>query len=89
MDDVAYTWAAVRALHLLGRRAGRPRRVRRATCGRCWNADGGFGDRPGWASNPVATYYALDALAALGALDAAPPTARRPRGHRRAAAGRA
>ena len=34
-----------------------------------WNEDGGFGDRPGWLSNPIATYYALDALAALGALD--------------------
>ena len=37
------------------------------------NADGGFGDRPGTPSNPVATYYALDALAALEALDDAPP----------------
>src|SRR4030042_1243556 len=29
------------------------------------NEDGGFGDRASWASNPVATYRALDALAAL------------------------
>ena len=67
VDDVAYTWAAVRA----------PRSCsvqRRPTATRCvalpalaGNADGGFGDRPGWASNPLATYYALDALAALGA----------------------
>src|SRR5439155_8841464 len=37
--------------------------------------DGGFGDRPGGLSTPVATYYALDARAALNALDTA-PTAR-------------
>jgi hypothetical protein len=34
------------------------------------NADGGFSDRPGWMSNPLATYHALDALEALGALSA-------------------
>jgi hypothetical protein len=33
------------------------------------NADGGFADRPGWERNPLATYYVLDALAALGELD--------------------
>jgi hypothetical protein len=71
VEDVAYTWAAVRALALLG--AGP---ADRAACLR-WlhslaNADGGFAGRPGWASNPVATYYALDALAALGALDSIP-----------------
>ncbi len=70
-DDVAYTWATVRALKELGSAPGN-----RDGCIRylqsLWNADGGFADRPGWASNPVATYYALDALDALGALDAAP-----------------
>jgi len=43
------------------------------------NADGGFGDRPGWASNATATYYALDALAALNALDALDRIRPRPR----------
>jgi len=33
------------------------------------NADGGFSDRPGWLSNANATYYALDALDVLGALN--------------------
>jgi hypothetical protein len=61
-----YTWAAVRALKQLGAGPGD-----RDACLRyldsLWNADGGCGDRPGWASNPMATYQTLDALAALGA----------------------
>ena len=57
-----YTWAAVRALALLGSApADRDACVRYLWSLR--NADGGFGDRPGTPSNPVATYYALDALA--------------------------
>ncbi|HWH72572.1 MAG TPA: prenyltransferase/squalene oxidase repeat-containing protein, partial [Candidatus Sulfotelmatobacter sp.] len=67
VDDVAYTWAAVRALHQLD--AGP---ANREACLKYLyslaNADGGFGDRPGWLSNPMATFYALDALQALGAL---------------------
>jgi prenyltransferase beta subunit len=71
-DDAAYTWAAVRALALLGAAP-----AQRDECARylwsLWNADGGFGDRPGVPSNPVATYSALDALGTLNALaDAAP-----------------
>ena len=66
VDDVAYTRAALRALQFLG---GQP--LDRDAC-LTWlfslaNADGGFGDREGWQSNPLATYYALDALDALGA----------------------
>jgi hypothetical protein len=65
VDDLAYTWAAVRALRLLG--AGP---ADREGCARylasLWNPDGGAGDRPGWASNPVAAYHALDAQDALG-----------------------
>lgn len=69
VDDVAYTRAAVRALHLVGAEP-----ADRQSC-IAWllslaNADGGFGDRPGWRSNPMATYLALDALEALGALAA-------------------
>lgn len=68
-DDAAYTWAALRSLALLG---AQPKH--REAC-IDWlvslaSADGGLGDRPRWDSNPMATYYALDALAALGALDA-------------------
>lgn len=68
VDDVAYTRAAVRALKLLGAAP-----AHRDTClaylHSLANADGGFSDRPGWLSNPLATYYALDALDALNALD--------------------
>lgn len=77
LDDVAYTWSAVRALKALD--------AEPADCAACvrylaslHNADGGFSDRPDWLSNPVATYYALDALDALGALDAIPVAPRPP-----------
>jgi hypothetical protein len=67
-DDVVYTWAAVRSLHELGSSPSR-----RAECVKylasLWNSDGGFADRPGWLSNPLATYHALDALQTLDALD--------------------
>lgn len=68
VDDVAYTRAALRALTLLGAEP-----ANREAC-LAWlhslaNADGGFSDRPGWLSNPLATFYALDALNTLGALD--------------------
>lgn len=76
-DDSAYTWAAVKSLALL-----KAEPADRAACVQylhsLWNSDGGFADRPGWASNPLATFYALDALAALGALEAAPPTPKKP-----------
>ena len=67
VDDVAYTRAALQALVLLGGEV-----ANRAAC-LAWlrslaNADGGFADRPGWLSNPLATYYALAAFEALGVL---------------------
>jgi prenyltransferase beta subunit len=65
VDDVAYTWAAVHALAAVD---AKPQRG-----GKCAeylhslrNPDGGYGDRPGRHSNPVATFYALSALKALG-----------------------
>jgi hypothetical protein len=71
IDDVMYTWAAVRALkELESVPADREACIR--YLGSLWNADGGFGDRPGWLSNAVASYYALEALEALGALGSAP-----------------
>lgn len=77
VDDVAYTWAAVRALKLLGSAP--------LNCDACvawlWslaNEDGGFADRNGWLSNPMATYYALDALDALAALPNPPARLGRP-----------
>ncbi|QEL15644.1 prenyltransferase/squalene oxidase repeat-containing protein [Limnoglobus roseus] len=75
IDRSTYTHAAVRALALLGAAP-----ADKAACVRyvhsLRNADGGFGDRPGWASNPMATYEAVDALAALGALDEPPSAAK-------------
>lgn len=68
IEDIVYTRAAVRALKLLGAApANRDACIRQIHS--LANADGGFGDRPGWASNATATFYALDALDALGALD--------------------
>ncbi len=68
MDDIAYTWAAVNSLKLLGGQF-----KNRLACinyiHSLINEDGGFGDRPGWCSNAMATYYALDALRQLDALD--------------------
>ncbi len=66
-DDVAYTRAAIRALELLGA-APAKRDAGVEYLRSLANADGGLGDRPGWLSNPMATYYALDALSALGEL---------------------
>lgn len=80
VDDVAYTWAAARLLKHFNTAP-----AERAACiaylHSLRNEDGGFADKPGWQSNPVACYYAVDALAALGALDEEPKTsvARPPR----------
>ncbi|MFB3827029.1 MAG: prenyltransferase/squalene oxidase repeat-containing protein [Bryobacteraceae bacterium] len=71
IEELGYTWAAVRALEALGSAP-----ARRDACVE-WvrglrNADGGYCDRPGQLSNLTATFYALDALRALGAAPAAP-----------------
>ncbi|MCL4402003.1 MAG: prenyltransferase [Acidobacteria bacterium] len=62
---VDYTWASLKALKSLGAGPKDPAAAR-AYLISLWNRDGGFGDRPGRASNPVATWQALDALALLG-----------------------
>ncbi len=67
-DDIAYTWAAVRSLRLLGAEPRDPEACARSIKSLV-SFDGGFSDRQGWLSNPLATYYALDALVALKALD--------------------
>lgn len=84
VDDVAYTRAAVRSLQLLG---AKPRDAQRCVTylRGLVTADGGFSDRPNWLSNPLATYYALDALDALSALDAV-DSSRGPGGEMSAAA---
>lgn len=73
--EVAYTWAAIKALQFF---SAKPQNV--AACIQYLlslrNADGGFSNRPGLPSNPISTYYAIDALKALGAfssLSAAQP----------------
>jgi len=64
LDDVAYTWAAVLSLaRLRAAPADAPACTRYLRS--LHTADGGFADRPGWSANPVATYYAVEALAAL------------------------
>lgn len=68
-DDVIYTWAGVKALQLLG---AKPKNVS-STINyliSLRNADGGFGDRPGLHSTPVASYYAIDALKTLNSISA-------------------
>ncbi|HEX5176186.1 MAG TPA: prenyltransferase/squalene oxidase repeat-containing protein, partial [Chthoniobacteraceae bacterium] len=67
-DDVAYTRAAVRGLKLLGA-APLHRDACVASLLALANPDGGFGDRAGWLSNPLATYCALDALEQLEAVE--------------------
>ena len=67
-EDLAYTWAAVRALSLTQSSPKDAQSIIQAIH-RCANSDGGFGDRPGWPSNPVATFYAIDTLHTLEALD--------------------
>ncbi len=67
--EVAYTWAAVKSLCLL---SATPSDVK--ACIRYLlslrNEDGGFGNRLGLPSTPEATYYAVDALKELNALNA-------------------
>lgn len=62
--DVWYTWAAIKLLKTLGEMPN--------DSGTCitWlnslqNADGGFGDRPGWSSRLYSTYYAVHAIEML------------------------
>ncbi len=64
LPDVWYTWAAVRTLKALGSEPTDP-----VACLR-WlnslqNADGGFGDRPGWDSRLYSTCYAVQTLEML------------------------
>ncbi len=65
-DEVAYTWAAVKSLHILQQKP-----LNEKACVTYLlslrNTDGGFGNRPGLSSTPMSTYYAIDALKELNA----------------------
>ena len=67
LDHVDYTWAALKALKLLGAMPKDPAGVRSYLTS-LWNHDGRFGDRLGRASNPLAMRQALEALNILGPL---------------------
>lgn len=73
IEDITYTWAAVRILRHLDASPDR-----REACinhlGSLRNEDGGSSDQPGWPSNPMATYRALDAIQSLSASDRLVPT---------------
>jgi hypothetical protein len=65
VDDIAYTWAALHLLKLLDSTPANS-----AGCA-AWissllTKEGGFQDLPGGEPNPLATFYALDALRLLG-----------------------
>lgn len=66
-DELAYTWAAVKALNLLGSQPDDMDAVIRYLLS-LQNLDGGFGNRPGLPSTPMSTFYAIDTLFSLGML---------------------
>jgi len=72
VPDVTYTWAALRILKHFGVGSDylEDWMGDLLTLG---NADGGFGPRRRWPSNPEATYRVLDTLHALGVLDSFAP----------------
>jgi hypothetical protein len=73
VEDVIYTWTAVQVLkHFDAAPADREACIKHVLSLR--NADGGFGPRPGWPSNPEATYRALEVLHVLNALDRLAPS---------------
>src|SRR5699024_10567407 len=65
-DEVAYTWAAVKALQLLSAKPENEKACIQYLLS-LRNADGGFGNRPDLPSTPMSTYYAIDALKTLNA----------------------
>jgi prenyltransferase beta subunit len=77
IDGAEATWAAVRALDLLGS-APVAREKAVAYLLSLWNADGGFGPRPGRASDLETSFRVADALKTLKALDRLGSATRRP-----------
>jgi prenyltransferase beta subunit len=66
-DEVAYTWAAVKSLDLFSAAPANPKACIQYLLS-LRNPDGGFGNRPGLPSTPMATFYAIDALKTMNAL---------------------
>lgn len=62
--DVYYTFCALKTLQSFGANLDEPQRTA-AWLNSLQNADGGFGDRPGWKSRLESTYYAVTALSAI------------------------
>jgi len=63
-SDIWYTWLGVSALRALGAMPRDSKGVAQFV-NACQNADGGFGDKPGWLSRLEATDYAVQTLGAL------------------------
>lgn len=63
--DIAYAWAALGAFRLLDAAPLEPEKTAAWVNG-LHNADGGFGDRPGWRSRLYSTYFAVESLSYLG-----------------------
>jgi len=66
-EEIAYTWAAIKSLHLLAALPSDKNKCIRYLHS-LHNNDGGFANHPGLPSTPMATYYAVDALKTLDAL---------------------
>lgn len=63
--NIVYTWAAIKLLKLMGAEPGNSASVGYILS--LQNADGGFGHKPGLASTPLSTFYAVEALHLAGA----------------------
>lgn len=65
VDDIAYTWSALHLLKKLGAQPKDPRKCA-AWIDSLFTREGGYQDSPAGEPNPLATYYALEALSLLG-----------------------
>jgi len=74
--DVYFTWAALECFHILAK-TPRDHDATRTWLNSLQNADGGFGDRPGWRSRLYSTFYAVSALDHHGGKAGANITAKR------------
>lgn len=66
--DIIYTWAGIKLLRILGTQPLDIKGCLRYIMS-LQNADGGFGNKPGLESTPMSSFYAVEALKDLGALN--------------------